>query len=335
MKSHSTTPPPQHVQGRNSFVAPFHSRSSRRSFLTAFTLFLLVAAGTFPAESAPAVKAATTTTMVRDMVLEIGGDRVEVTGLMGPGVDPHLYKPAAKDVRVLSGADVIFYSGLLLEGKMSNLLDRMSKLGKKVFAVTDALPPERLLSSETYQGQHDPHVWGDPALWVLCIDVVVKGLEEVDPPGSDQYRENAESLKKRYLELHAWAKKRIQEIPEPQRILITSHDAFRYFGRAYGLQVVGVQGISTVSEAGLADIARTVDFIKAHAVKAVFVESSVSPAAIERISQDAGVKIGGELFSDALGTLGQMESSHGEEYDVGTYVGMIKHNVNSIVDGLK
>ena len=277
----------------------------------------------------------TTTTMVTDMVKEVGGDRVSVVGLMGPGVDPHLYKPASGDVVKLQRAKVIFYSGLMLEGRMSDLFFRMARSGKKVYAVTESIPEKDRLEPPEFEGHWDPHVWGDPTLWSKCIATVVEGLSQGDPAGRPYYTKRGLGVVESYKDVHQWALKRIAGIPKKQRVLLTSHDAFNYFGKAFGFQVVAVQGLSTVTEAGLADIAKTVDFIKSKKLKAIFVESSVNPAAIERVSKDAGVKIGGELFSDACGKPGEMHEGHGEKYDVGTFVGMVKHNINTIVDALK
>ena len=273
--------------------------------------------------------------MVADMVRQVGGDRISVVGLMGPGVDPHLYKPAATDGLKLNRAEAIFYSGLMLEGRMADLFARMGRRGKKVYAVTEGIPRASLLEPEQFEGHWDPHVWGDPQLWVSCVDVVVAGLSAVDRAGAAEFQRRGAAYKKELAVLREWAAKRIGEIPKAQRVLVTSHDAFNYFGKAYGLQVVGVQGVSTVSQAGLADIAKTADFIKQRGVKAIFVESSVSPAVIQRISKDAGVRIGGELYSDACGKPGEMETGGGESYDVGSYIGMIKHNINTIVEALK
>lgn len=300
--------------------------------LTAATALFV---GAIPGQAADRIQVATTTTMVTDLVKQIGGDRIEIAGLMGPGVDPHLYKPAVADGLKLRNAAAIFYSGLMLEGRMSDLFARMGRGGKKVYPVTESIPEKSLLEPEEFEGHWDPHVWGDPVLWSKCVNTVVEGLSAADPAGKSGYAKRGADYKKQLAELHEWAKKRIAEIPESRRVLITSHDAFNYFGRAYGLEVIGVQGVSTVNQAGLADIAKTVDFIKGRGVKAIFIESSVSPAVIERISKDAGVKIGGELFSDACGAPGQMESGGGERYDVGTYIGMIKHNVNTVVEALK
>ena len=277
----------------------------------------------------------TTTTMVNDMVKEIGGDRVNVVGLMGPGVDPHLYKPASGDVVKLQRAKVIFYSGLMLEGRMTDLFFRMARAGKLVYAVTESIPEKDRLEPPEFAGHWDPHVWGDPILWSNCIVTVVDGLSKADPAGAADYAKRGRAVDASYKAMKVWALKRIAEVPRKHRILITSHDAFNYFGQAFGFQVVAVQGLSTVTEAGLADIAKMVDFIKQKKIKAIFVESSVNPAAIERVSKDANVKIGGELFSDACGKVGDIHEAHGEKYDVGTFVGMLKHNINTVVDALK
>ncbi len=284
---------------------------------------------------AEGVQITATTTMVSDLVKEVGGKHVEVRGLMGPGVDPHLYKPSASDVRALRKAELIFYSGLFLEGRMGELFSKMKRGRKKVFAVTASIPKALLLKPAGFQGHADPHVWGDVQLWQNTVQEVVKGLIKVDPSHENDYRKSGKRVEKEFAELHQWALKRIQVIPESNRLLVTSHDAFNYFGRAYGHEVMGVQGISTVSEAGLADITKVVDLVRERGIKAIFAESSVSQATIKRISKDSGARIGGELFSDACGTPGDFHRIGGESYDVGTYVGMIKHNVNTIVDALK
>jgi manganese/zinc/iron transport system substrate-binding protein len=289
------------------------------------------AGGTTPAGGTGKIRVTATTTMVTDLVKQVGGDRVEVQGLMGAGVDPHLYKASASDVTKLQGAEVIFYSGILLEGKMQEIFEKMTKGGKRVFAVTDAIPKEKLLHPAGGSGHADPHVWFDVVLWAQTIDTVVKGLSDARPADKEHFTQRGEAAKKAMADLHQWALERAGELPKEKRILITSHDAFSYFGRAYGFEVVALQGISTVVEAGGADMAKLVDFIKKNKVSAIFVESSVPPATIKRISEDAGVKIGGELFSDAMGTPGQME--HG--YDLGTYEGMIKHNLDTVVKALK
>ena len=277
----------------------------------------------------------TTTTMITDLVKDVGGDKIEVNGLMGPGVDPHLYKATAGDVRSLQKCELVFYNGLYLEGRIGDVLVKLARRGKKVYAVTEGINENRLLEPPEFAGHYDPHIWFDPTLWVEAVDVVVEGLTVSDPSNAGFYEEQGARVRAEYDALHTWATSAINQIDPTQRILITSHDAFNYFGQAYGFKVVGVQGISTVTEAGLADIANMVDFIKDNGVRAIFVESSVSPAAIERISKDAGVGIGGELYSDAMGAPGETETKHGDTYDLGTYEGMLKHNVYRIVDALK
>ena len=277
------------------------------------------------------IKVTATTTMVADLARSVGGERVTVETLMGPGVDPHLYKAAASDVTKLQQADVILYSGLMLEGKMQDIFTRLAQSKRRVHAVTDSIPRDRLLAPPEFEGQYDPHVWFDVALWKMSIDTVVKALVEADAGGKQYYEQHATELRARMDQLHDWALKKAGDLPAERRILVTSHDAYNYFGRAYGFQVVGLQGISTVSEAGLADVAKLSDYIREKGIKAVFVESSVPHDTIERISNDTGAKIGGELFSDAMGTPGKMENG----YDLGTYEGMIKHNLTTIVEALK
>jgi manganese/zinc/iron transport system substrate-binding protein len=281
--------------------------------------------------SSDKIQVVATTTMITDLVREVGGDKVEVQGLMGPGVDPHLYKALASDITKLQGADVIFYSGLLLEGKMQDVFAKMARTKGHVYAVTEAIPQDRLLEPPEFSGHYDPHVWFEVPLWDKCVDIVVKGLADFAPQHKEYFEQQGKAAHAKMKALHEWAVKRAGELPAEKRILITSHDAFNYFGRAYGFQVVGLQGISTVEEANMASMVKMVEFIKKNNIKAIFVESSVPQQAIRRISQDAGVKIGGELFSDAMGTPGQKE----KEYDLGTYEGMIKHNLNAIVDALK
>lgn len=269
--------------------------------------------------------------MVADLVKNVGGARVQVSGLMGPGVDPHLYKATAADITKLQQANVIFYNGLLLEGKMQELFAQMARRKRFVYAITEDLPQDRLLEPPALGGHYDPHVWFDVPLWSQCALKVAEGLGEFNPEGKAEFEKNAAAFRQRLDALHSWAKAKSAELPKEKRILVTSHDAFNYFGRAYDFKVVGLQGISTVTEAGIADVAKLVDFVKENKVKAVFVESSVPHATIERISKDAGVKIGGELFSDAMGTPGEMENG----YDLGTYEGMIKHNLTTIVQALQ
>jgi manganese/zinc/iron transport system substrate-binding protein len=279
----------------------------------------------------PKIKVTTTVNMVSDLVRQIGAGHVEVVEIMGPGVDPHLYKASANDVVKLQEADAIFYVGLLLEGKMEEVLGKLKDGGKPVYAVTENIDANRLLKPDEFEGHFDPHIWFEVLLWKETIDVVVSSLGKLDPANKFDYEANGKTAKAKMDELQQWAEAKVTEISLQKRILVTSHDAYNYFGRAYGFKVVALQGISTVSEAGLADRTKLVDFIKSQKVKAIFVETTVSPEAIKAIALEAGVTVGGELFSDAMGGRGQMEG----ELDLGTYEGMIRHNLTTIVNALR
>lgn len=283
------------------------------------------------------LRVVTTSTMVTDMVKTIGGDRLHVYGVMGAGVDPHSYQVVAADSAALLKADLVFYSGLHLEGKMQDSLEDRAKKKGDVYAVTDGIPQEKLLQPQNqFSGYHDPHVWGDPSVWVHGIDVVVAALSKADPEGAESYAERGASYRNELIDLHRWIKKRMAEVPENQRVLVTSHDAFYYFGNGFGFEVRGLQGVSTNSESGLKDRAELVAFIKQRGLKMIFPESSVNAKGIKAVASEAGVAVSlRELFSDAMGEPGDTTTLHGETYDKGRYTGMIKHNINTIVDGLK
>ncbi|MDZ4224828.1 MAG: zinc ABC transporter substrate-binding protein, partial [bacterium] len=277
------------------------------------------------------IRVVATTGMIADLAENIGGERLRVEALMGAGVDPHLYKATASDITKLNGADIIFYNGLNLEGKMGDLFVRISRGNPFVIAVTEEMDPNTLLEPPAFQGHYDPHVWFDVMLWAQAAKRIEKGLIELDPKGEADYKAGGAKLAQKLKDLHQWSRNRSKELPEQKRILVTSHDAYNYFGRAYGFEVVGLQGISTVTQAGLADIAKMVDFTMRNKIKAIFVETSVSPKAIQRVRDDArargwDVQIGGELFSDAMGKEGTPE---------GTYEGMVRHNLNTIVEASK
>lgn len=271
-----------------------------------------------------------TTGMVADIVRQVVGERATVTALIGPGVDPHLYVPTRHDIAALQRASVVFYSGLMLEGKMSAVLERLDGDRKLVRAVTADLDAEYLLESEDTAGHPDPHVWMDVRAWGRVVATVAEALGRFDPPHADEYRANARRYRQELEELDAYVRQVVASVPEAQRILVTAHDAFRYFGRAYGLRVLGIQGISTESEAGLEDINRLVDLIVRQDVRAVFVETSVADKSVRAIIEGAAargktVSIGGRLFSDALGPPGTYE---------GTYIGMLDHNATVIARAL-
>lgn len=279
------------------------------------------------------VKVVTTTNFLTDVAGEIGGERVTVDGLLGAGVDPHLYKPSAGDVTRLRQADIVFYNGLYLEAKMEDVLEEIGE-SKPVFAVTESMPRERLLappSNAAPEEEYDPHVWFDVSLWKYAAEEVRDGLIELDPEGRETYEANAEDYLDRLEELDAETGKKLAHVPRERRVLVTSHDAFRYLGERYDLDVEAIQGLSTAAEATTADIERVAKVISDRGVKAVFIESSVPPqtinavlAAAARNGQEA--VIGGELFSDAAGQAGTPE---------GTYIGMVESNVNHLVEGLR
>jgi manganese/zinc/iron transport system substrate-binding protein len=298
-----------------------------------FSLLLLFLLSARSLAGGQPIDVAATTTMLADLVRNVGGDRIHLYQLMGPGVDPHLYKATPTDSIRLQKAKIIFANGLHLEGRLGEMIDNLSAKGKIVVSVAEKLPKEDLIP--TGDVTFDPHIWGDAQLWAKALDVVTATLAEQDPDGREEYTANADAYRAKLTSLDGWAKARVAEIPETRRILITSHDAFNYLGRAYGFQVEGVQGLSTASEAGLADLARVVDLIKESNLPAIFVESSVPHDTIERISKDSGAKVGGELYSDATGTPGELVTVGGETYDVGTYFGMMKHNINTAVEGLR
>lgn len=277
-----------------------------------------------------------TTGMVADLAKRVGGDRVDVRALMGPGVDPHLYRPTPGDLRVLEAADVVLYNGLLLEGRMVEVLGRLGAK-KSVVAVAEGLghsePGAGGGGGAGGAGDHhlDPHVWFDVARWSRALDRVTKALMARDPAGRDEYERRAREYAGELAELDAWCRSELAAVPEARRVLITAHDAFGYFGRAYGVEVHGLQGVSTDSEASLAEVRRLVELIAARGVRAVFVESSVPRKTIEALVEGAAarghtVRIGGELFSDAMGPEGTPE---------GTYPGMVRHNVRTIVEALR
>jgi manganese/zinc/iron transport system substrate-binding protein len=283
-----------------------------------------------PGATGSPYKVVTTVAMITDIARSIAGPRAEVTGLLGEGVDPHLYKPTRSDIAALMQGDVVFYSGLLLEGKMTDALVRVASSGRKVFAVTEALDPADLLEPEAFQGHYDPHVWMDPLAWSRAAEVVRDRLIEHDPAGAEEYRRNAAAYLERLKALHEYVARITATVPQRSRVLVTAHDAFGYFGRRYGYEVVGIQGISTESEAGVRDIERLVELLVSRKVAAVFVETTVSERNIRALIAGAGarghtVSVGGSLYSDAMGPPGTYE---------GTYVGMIDHNATTIVRAL-
>lgn len=299
-----------------------------------FLAALLVACGGDDGErqAAPSGKLSVvcTTGMVADLARNIGGERVTVVGLMGPGVDPHYYKASQGDLNKLGRADLILYNGLHLEGKMQEIFEKMARK-KKVVPVAQGIPLEKLRKPPEFEGNFDPHIWFDVSLWKQTIATVVESLVEVDLEGADQYRKNGAIYAQRLEELHLWVQGQVEKIPSEQRILVTAHDAFGYFGQAYGVEVLGLQGISTVAEYGVNDVNRLVDLIVSRKVKAIFVESSVPQRSIEAVQEGCrarglAVEIGGTLYSDAMG---------GPDSGADSYIGMVQSNVKTISTALQ
>jgi len=275
------------------------------------------------------IRVVATIGMISDAVEHVGGERVQVEGLMGPGIDPHLYKASEGDLRRLERADVIFYGGLHLEAGMADALERIG-YQRATRAVTDGISRKRLLQPAAFAGSYDPHVWFDVRLWGDAVEEVRDTLVELDPGSAELYRQNAAAYLKELDALDAYVREQAARVPPRQRVIITAHDAFGYFGQAYGFDVRGLQGISTASEAGAGDVQALAEFIAERRLPAIFVESSVSSRTIEAVreavrSRGFDVEIGGSLYSDAMGDEGTPE---------GTYVGMVRHNVDTIVAGL-
>lgn len=269
-----------------------------------------------------------TTGMVADIVRNVGGDRVNVTALMGPGVDPHLYKASQGDIGKLNQAHMIFYNGIHLEGKMTDILSKLAE-EKPVIPVANSIDKKKLM--KTGDNQYDPHVWFDVQLWIEAVKSVDRELAKADSKHKDDYHQRAQDYIKELEELDQYARKKIKTIPKERRVMVTAHDAFGYFGRAYDIEVVGLQGISTASEYGLKDVRRIVHLLVDREIKAVFMESSVPKRSIQAVVEGTKEKghtigIGGELFSDAMGKEGTEEDN---------YIGMVRYNVDTIVSALK
>jgi manganese/zinc/iron transport system substrate-binding protein len=291
---------------------------------TAFSIFL-----TSATMAAAQLTIVATTGMIADTTRQIGGDHVEVQALMGPGVDPHAYRQTRSDIVAMTRADLVLWHGLYLEAQMEEFFEDLSRR-RTVIAVAEGLPRDLLLAHEDYDNRFDPHVWMVPDLWQNVAQTIRDALIATDPGNADTYSTNAETFMSELETVSAYSTDALATVPQDQRVLLTAHDAFNYFGNAYGFEVLGIQGISTESEAGLARIADLVDLLVTRNIRAVFVESSVSDRNIRALiegaaSQGHEVQIGGELFSDAMGEPGSYE---------GTYIGMIDHNVTTITRSL-
>ncbi len=308
---------------------------TKTSFVALLTAILLLAAcGRVEEQVTPdfsdrQISIVATTGMVGDIVRVVGGDRVEVTTLMGPGIDPHTYKASEGDVEKIGHADIIFYSGLHLEAKLAEVFEKMGDTIVTV-PVAERIPVDRRIVVGTGVATYDPHVWFDVELWSMAVDAVRDTFVKIDPTHADDYIQRADAYQKELSALDAYVAERAASVPDEQRVLITAHDAFNYFARAYGFEVLGLQGVNTATEAGAGDIQELADVIVERQIPAIFVESSVSPRTIKALQEAVrargyDVRIGGSLFSDAMGDAGTPE---------GTYIGMVRHNIDTITGAL-
>lgn len=277
-----------------------------------------------------AMQVVATTTMIADLMEQIGGEHVEVEGLMGPGIDPHGYQASSSDVNRLSNADLVAYNGLHLEGQMGDVFANLEQQGKDVIVLEDAFSSEDILASEDESLTYDPHIWFSVQRWKVAADYVTAELSSLDPDNQEDYEANNDAYQEELDELDVYIKSRVEELPEDSRYLVTAHDAFNYFGEEYDFEVIGLQGLNTQTEAGTGDVSQLAQFIAENEIKAIFVESSVPTRTIDSLQaavQNLGwdVAIGGELYSDALGDA---------ENDAETYIKMYRANIDTIIDAL-
>ena len=306
-------------------------KSKGLGLLLAMVLLLTVAVSPAHAQEVRKLNVVATTTMLADLAKVIGGEHIKVDGLMGPGIDPHLYQASAGDVGLMQKADVVIYNGLHLEGKMGEIFEALGRQGRAVISIEEGLEESKLLSWEDDPSVHDPHIWFDIALWKDAAVIVAGGVSELDPAHAADFEAALEGYLAELDALEAYVRERVEELPTAQRVLVTAHDAFQYFGHAYGFEVRGLQGISTDAEAGTADVSALAGFIVERQIKAVFVESSVPTKTIEALqaavkARGFDVAIGGELYSDSLG-----DAASGHD----TYPATVTANIDTIVNALK
>lgn len=301
----------------------------KKTLLILLSLSLIFACKNESKKDNDLLNVVTTTTLITDLAKNIGGDSINVEGLMGSGVDPHLYKASEGDVSKLTTADVIFYSGLHLEGKLVDVFEKMNGASKTI-ALAEILDKKKLIGSEYFASNYDPHIWFNITYWKQIAGYLTQELSKLDPKNADYFEQNKLAYLEQLKALETEIKATIALLPQKKRVLVTAHDAFNYFGEAYGFEVVGLQGLSTATEAGVQDVQNLAKLIIDKKVKAIFVESSVPERTIEALQQAVlaqgfEVEIGGTLYSDALGNPGTTE---------GTYLGMFSHNVQTIVNAL-
>lgn len=311
---------------------PSRQRPLARLAFAVLLPLALVASGcaTDTAEDDGRLQAVATTSIVADAVKQVGGDLVNVQALMGPNVDPHLYRPSEGDVTRMATADIVFTNGLDLEGKMGEALEQLGSRGTVVRAISEAVPEADRRQSVQFEGAYDPHVWMNPALWALAAQEAADALTEVDPENAEAYAANAAAYADSLSALDDELRAALQAVPEDRRVLVTAHDAFEYFGRAYGFEVRGLQGLSTATEAGTADVQDLARYVAERGIPAMFIETSVSERSIRAVQEavrarGGTVELGRPLYSDALG-----DAASGAD----TVLGMLRSNVAAIVEGL-
>lgn len=307
----------------------FPESLSRRHVLQGLAALTGSAMAGAPAFADSRLNVVATTGMIADTARVIAGEKAEVKGLMGSGIDPHSYRQTRSDIVAMTRADLTLWHGLYLEAQMEEFFEKLARR-RPVTAVAEAVPRDQLIGHDDYDGRFDPHVWMSPTLWAPVVDEITRALTDIAPDHGDEFATRAAVFKQELTALETFASTALSSVPEPARVLVTAHDAFGYFGRVYGFEVMGIQGISTESEAGLSRISQLVDTLVDRGIGAVFVESSVSDRNIRALIEGAAakgheVRIGGELYSDAMGQPGTYE---------GTYLGMIDHNVTTIARAL-
>lgn len=276
------------------------------------------------------LRVVTTVGMITDVTRAVGGERIVVSGLIGEGVDPHLFKPTRRTLIQLQQADLVIYNGFHLEGRMTEVFGRLRDSGIPTLAVAETVIQSGAIAPLAGDRTTDPHLWMDVTAWRSAVRAIAEFLAEHDPDGGTQYRSGAERLDAQLVALDAYGRRVLETVPESQRVLVTAHDAFAYFGRAYGFEVRGIQGVSTESESGLRELEGLVDLIVARRVPAIFAESSVSEKNVRALMEGAlarghSLAFGGVLYSDAMGPGGTY---------TGTYVGMLDHNFTTIATAL-
>ncbi|HUG63144.1 MAG TPA: zinc ABC transporter substrate-binding protein [Methylomirabilota bacterium] len=302
----------------------------RRLVLTGLAATLAFALPIAGSRAAEPLSVVATTPMIADALRVIGGDRVTVTALMGEGVDPHTYRQTRSDIAAMVRADAVFWHGLYLEAQLEDFLITLASRTEVVPIAELAFPTDRLIAHDVYADRYDPHVWMNPRLWTTVVQRIAAELTRIDPAGAEAFETRSAAYVAEIERLADYAEQTLATVPDDARVLVTAHDAFNYFGRAYDFEVMGIQGLSTESEAGLARVEELVGLLVERRIRAIFVETSVSDRNVMALVEGAAARghevvVGGRIYSDSMGPPGTYE---------GTYLGMIDHNVTVIARAL-